>query len=110
MPAIDVRHPALPELFDQGTPNLPMLFGILEGNLTGRAVADDAEHPVVVAVQGGDGIAFISRTTSWAAFEAALTELRRDAIVGLVRPADAGGPGFGVARPFGIHLYRQLEA
>ena len=92
MPAIDVRHPALPELFDPDLPNAPMLFGILEGHLPGRAVADDAEHPDIAGVQGADGIAFISRTTSQAAFDGVLTELRGDAIVGVVWPSDAGGP------------------
>jgi GNAT superfamily N-acetyltransferase len=84
VPAIDVRHPGLPELFDPDSPNAPMLFGILEGRLPGRAVADDPANPRVAAVQGLEAIAFISRTDSQAAFDATLAELRRDAVVGLV--------------------------
>ena len=95
MPAVDVRHPALPDLFDPDGPNSPLLFGILEGRLPGRAIADDPVEPRVAAVQGIEGVAFVSRTTSQTAFEAALTDLRRDAIVGLVWPIgpdDAEGP------------------
>ena len=69
-----------------------MLFGILEGRAVGRAVADDPTDPHVAAVQDAQGIAFVSRTTSQAAFEAALADLRRDAVVGLAWPGGAGGP------------------
>ena len=92
MPAIDVRHPALPALFDPQGPNAPILFGILEGRLPGRAIADDPAEPRVAGVQDGQGIAFISRTPSQAAFDAALTDLRRDAVVGLAWPSGIEGP------------------
>jgi len=82
--AIDVRHPTLPDLFDLDSPNAPMLYGILEGQIPGRAVADDPVAPRVAAVQSLEGIAFISRTDSQVAFDATLVTLRRDGMVGLV--------------------------
>jgi GNAT superfamily N-acetyltransferase len=88
--AIDVRSPSLPALFDPTLPNAPLLFAILAGNLPGRAIADDPVAPTVAAVQGAEGIAFVSRTTSQAALDDALSGLRTDAIVGLIWPDDAG--------------------
>ncbi len=92
MPAIDVRHPGLPALFDPDSPNAPMLFGILEGRVPGRAVADDATAPTVAAVQGLQAFAFLSRTDSQAAFDATLDALRRDGLVGLAWPDGHHGP------------------
>ena len=88
---IDVRHPALPDLFDPALPNAPMLFAILEGRLPGRAIADDPLDPRLAGVQSAEAIAFISRTTTQAEFDTVLTGLRRDAVVGLAWPGDAGG-------------------
>ncbi|MEO8469175.1 MAG: GNAT family N-acetyltransferase [Chloroflexota bacterium] len=91
MGPVDVRHPALPDLFDPALPNAPLLFGILAGDLPGRAIADDAEHPTMAAVQAPNAIAFTSRTTRQADFDATLSGLRRDATVGLVWPGDSAG-------------------
>ena len=91
MEPIDVRSAALPALFDPTLPNAPMLFAILEGHLPGRAIADDPLAPTLAAVQSAEGIAFISRTATQAELDAALSGLRRDAIVGLTWPGDAGG-------------------
>lgn len=88
---IDVRHAALPSLFDPTLPNAPMLFAILEGRLPGRAIADDPVDPRLAAVQSAEAIAFISRTASQADFDTVLAGLRRDAVVGLTWPGDAGG-------------------
>ena len=93
MGPIDVRSPGLPPLFDPTLPNAPMLFAILEGSLPGRAIADDPDAPTLAAVQSAEGIAFLSRTTSQAELDTALSGLRRDAIVGLTWPVDAGGTG-----------------
>src|SRR6478609_10406640 len=68
-----------------------MLFGILEGRLPGRAIADHPRVPTLAAVQSAEGIAFISRTTTQSELDTALSGLRRDAIVGLTWPGDAGG-------------------
>ncbi len=89
MDPIDVRSASLPALFDPALPNAPMLFGILEGRLPGRAIADDPRAPTLAAVQSAEGIAFISRTTTQADLDTALSGLRRDAIVGLAWPDDA---------------------
>ena len=89
MDPIDVRSASLPALFDPTLPNAPMLFGILEGRLLGRAIADDSRTPTLAAVQSAEGIAFISRTTTQAALDTALSGLRRDAVVGLAWPDDA---------------------
>ena len=59
-------------------------------SLPGRAIADDPDAPTLAAVQSAEGIAFISRTTSQAELDTALSGLRRDAIVGLTWPGDAG--------------------
>ena len=89
MDPIDVRSASLPSLFDPAVPNAPMLFGILEGRLPGRAIADDPHSPTLAAVQSAEGIAFISRTTTQAELDTALSGLRRDAMVGLAWPDDA---------------------
>ncbi len=89
MEPIDVRSPSLPALFDPTLPNAPMLFAILEGHLPGRAIADDPLTPTLAAVQSAEGIAFISRTSTQAELDTALSGLRRDAIVGLTWPDDA---------------------
>ena len=93
MDPIDVRSASLPALFDPALPNAPMLFGILEGRLPGRAIADDPRSPTLAAVQSAEGIAFISRTTTQAELDTALAGLRRDAIVGLAWPDDADRDG-----------------
>jgi GNAT acetyltransferase len=93
MGPIDVRSAALPALFDPALPNAPMLFAMLEGHLPGRAIADDPVVPTLAAVQSAEGIAFISRTTSQAELDEALSGLRRDALVGLTWPDDAVGSG-----------------
>ena len=92
MRSIDVRHAGLPDLFDPDIPNGPMLFGILEGRLPGRALADDGAAPRIAAVQDAQGIAFVSRTTSQSEFDAALHGLRREAMVGLIWPSTDDGP------------------
>jgi GNAT superfamily N-acetyltransferase len=90
---IDVRHPALPALFDPSTPNAPMLFAVLEGALPGRAIADHPDAPTVAAVQTSEWLAFVSRTDSQEAFDAALNGLRRDAMVGIAwAEGQEGGP------------------
>jgi GNAT superfamily N-acetyltransferase len=87
---IDVSHPGLPALFDPSTPNAPMLFAVLEGALPGRALADDPDAPTVAAVQTAEWMAFVSRTESQEAFDAALDGLRRDAMVGIAWGQAAG--------------------
>jgi hypothetical protein len=92
MHPVDVGNAALPAMFDPATPNRPMLDAVLAGRLPGRAIADDPDEPTVAAVQTAEGIAFVSRTTSQDAFDAALTTLRDDSMVGVVWTGAEDGP------------------
>ena len=83
MDPIDVRHPGLPGLFDATTPNVPMVFGVLEGRLPGRAFADDPSAPTVAVVQDRQGITFLSAQATADDVAAALLAVRADGMAGL---------------------------
>ena len=103
MPAIDVRHPALPELFDPDRPERPDALRDPGGSPagTGRRRRSGATRRVAGRPGRRRHRVHQPDDVAGATFDAALTDLRRDAMVGLVWPTDdrtagdAGSPGQG---------------
>lgn len=88
--AIEVGHPDLGALFDEGGPHAPMAFAVLDQRSPGRAFADDVHRPNLAIVQTREGLAIVGRATPRPFLDAALWTLRRDSMVGLVRSTKEG--------------------
>ena len=87
---IEVSHPDLGALFDEDGPHAPMGFAVLDERALGRAFADDVHSPKLAIVQTREGLAIQSKATSRAFLDAALSALRADSMVGLVRSYEDG--------------------
>lgn len=56
-----VDHPALPALFDPAVPNGPVLWSVLEGRNTGRALVDSIQDPSQCVIRTDANLTFFSR-------------------------------------------------
>jgi RimJ/RimL family protein N-acetyltransferase len=61
-----VDHPALPALFDPTVPNSPVLWSVLEGRNTGRALVDSIQSPSQCVIRTDAVLTFFSRQISQA--------------------------------------------
>ena len=77
-------------MFDEEGPNAPMAFAVLDERAPGRAFADDVNRPRLAIVQTREGLAIPSKATSRSFLDAALSALRADSMVGLVRSYEDG--------------------
>jgi RimJ/RimL family protein N-acetyltransferase len=80
-------HPALSPLFDTTLPNNPVLWAVLKGRHTGRALVDDLRDPCQCLLRTDAVLTFMSRQISQAFLDQAVTHLLDNAPVWLVWPA-----------------------
>jgi RimJ/RimL family protein N-acetyltransferase len=82
-----VDHPALPALFDPTVPNSPVLWSVLKGRNTGRALGDSIQDPSQCVIRTDAVLTFFSRQIGQAFLHEAIAHLRQTEPVWLVWPS-----------------------
>lgn len=87
MNACPTDHPALPALFDPQVPNNPVLWAVLKGRHSGKAVVDDLQNPIQCVLRTDALLTFYSRQISQAFLNEAIAHFRALGPIWLVWPA-----------------------
>lgn len=82
-----VDHPVLPTLFDPNVPDNPVLWAVLKGRHTGRALVDDVRNPSQCVLRTDAVLTFSSRQASSTFLTEAIAYLRQTGAVWLVWPS-----------------------
>jgi len=78
MQVIECTNQALPELFDPEVPDNPVLWAVLNGRHSGRALVDNVLSPSQCVLRTDPGLTFASHQVSQEFLQHALAYLRRD--------------------------------
>lgn len=79
-----IDHPALPALFDTTVPDSPVLWSVLEGRNTGRALVDSIQHPAQCVIRTDAALTFSSCQVSQTFLNEAIAHFRQTDPVWLV--------------------------
>lgn len=80
----ELAHPALPALFDPTLPDNPVLWAVLMGRHSGRALVDDPLTPTECVLRTDTGLTFTSRQVRREFLHQAVDHFRREGGVWLV--------------------------
>ena len=81
-----VNHPALPALFDPDVPDNPVLWAVLEGHHTGKALVDNLHHPSQCVLRTDAVLTFFGHQTTQLFLNEAIAYFRHIGAVWLVWP------------------------
>jgi len=79
-----IDHPALPALFDPTVPDSPVLWSVLEGRNTGRALVDSIQNPSQCVIRTDAALTFASSQISHTFLAEAIARFRQTGPVWLV--------------------------
>jgi RimJ/RimL family protein N-acetyltransferase len=99
-------HPALPALFNKPTPNSPVLWAVLQGRHSGKALVDDIDNPHQCVVRTDAVLTFFGGDISQAFLDRAVTHFRQRGPVWLVWPPEATRQR---PPPESAHIVRRVE-